>query len=67
MDPVVFEGDDFGGKAVDESSVMGGYDGSPFEIFEAPSESGDRFEVEMIVRLVENQRIGSCKNQSSQD
>jgi len=63
----LFEGEEFGGKAVDEFAVVGGDDGGPFEVFEAPGESGNGFEVEVVVGLVEDEEVGGGEHERAEE
>ena len=57
VDPVVFKGDDLFRNGIEKVAVVGCDDGCSFVIFKAPSERGNRFEVEVVVRLIEDERV----------
>ena len=67
VDSVFFDRDDLCRKSVDQFSVVGGDDGGSFEIFESPGERRDRFEIEVVVRFVEDQEIGGGEEESADD
>ncbi len=67
VDAVFFEGDDLGCDVVDEVAVMGGEEDGSFEIFESPGKSGDGFEVEVVVGLVEDEDVVVAEHHAAEN
>ena len=63
---VALEGEDVGGDAVEKEAVMADDHGATGEIFQRRFQRGQRFGVEVVGRLVEQQKISTFFQQLGQ-